>query len=104
MGQNIRRRNRTGTSALRPELRPIGSEWEWQLNAACRGADSEMFFAPHNERLRARRQREAKAKAVCMQCPVRVRCLQHADALDEEFGVWGGLSASERRALTARSA
>lgn len=104
MSEKIRRRARTSPCAPRPELRPIGTEWEWQLGAACRGADSDVFFAPHNERGRARRQREAQAKRVCMQCPVRTRCLQHAYAVDEPFGVWGGLSASERRALTADSA
>ncbi len=40
-----------------------------------------------------------KAKAVCGACPVREECL--AEALDNEieWGVWGGLTERERRAL-----
>lgn len=42
------------------------------------------------------------AKQVCMPCPLRVACL--ADALDNriEFGVWGGKTERERRALLRR--
>ena len=40
-----------------------------------------------------------KAKMVCAGCPVRTECL--AEALDNqiEWGVWGGLTERERRAL-----
>jgi WhiB family redox-sensing transcriptional regulator len=43
-----------------------------------------------------------RAKTVCRSCPVRTECL--ADALDNrvEFGVWGGLTERERRALLRR--
>jgi WhiB family redox-sensing transcriptional regulator len=39
---------------------------------------------------------------VCRSCPVRFECL--ADALDNriEFGVWGGMTERERRALLRR--
>lgn len=42
------------------------------------------------------------AKKVCTGCPVRLECL--ADALDSrtEYGVWGGLTERERRALLRR--
>jgi WhiB family redox-sensing transcriptional regulator len=44
-----------------------------------------------------------RAKAVCMGCPVRTECL--SDALDNrvEFGVWGGMTERERRALLKRN-
>jgi WhiB family transcriptional regulator, redox-sensing transcriptional regulator len=43
-----------------------------------------------------------RAKQVCMGCPVRTECL--AEALDNriEWGVWGGLTERERRALLRR--
>ena len=43
-----------------------------------------------------------RAKAVCVGCGVRTECL--ADALDNrvEFGVWGGMTERERRALLRR--
>lgn len=41
-------------------------------------------------------------RTLCFGCPVRTQCL--ADALDShtEFGVWGGLTERERRALLRR--
>src|SRR4029450_7978048 len=42
------------------------------------------------------------AKRICRSCPVRMECL--ADALDNriEFGVWGGMTERESRALLRR--
>ena len=68
----------------------------WQMQAACRGTDTEVFFHPENERGPSRRRREARAKAVCHHCPVITACLQAALAIHEPYGVWGGLSADER--------
>lgn len=42
---------------------------------------------------------EADAKAVCRRCPVRRDCLQWALDNDQDLGVWGGLSAKERKKL-----
>jgi WhiB family redox-sensing transcriptional regulator len=43
-----------------------------------------------------------RVKQICVGCPVRTECL--ADALDNrtEFGVWGGMTERERRALLRR--
>lgn len=45
---------------------------------------------------------QREARAVCQGCPVRLDCL--ADALDSraDFGVWGGMTERERRALLRR--
>jgi WhiB family redox-sensing transcriptional regulator len=45
---------------------------------------------------------QREARAVCTGCPVRLSCL--ADALDNrmDFGVWGGMTERERRALLRR--
>ncbi|MFE7779418.1 WhiB family transcriptional regulator, partial [Streptomyces sp. NPDC057445] len=45
---------------------------------------------------------QRRAKAVCLGCPVQTECL--AEALDNriEFGVWGGMTERERRALLRR--
>lgn len=42
------------------------------------------------------------AREVCLRCPVRFQCL--VDALDHKiaFGVWGGMTERERRALLRR--
>ena len=41
----------------------------------------------------------AEARRLCGRCPVRAECLEAALSNDEEFGVWGGVSAEERRQL-----
>jgi WhiB family redox-sensing transcriptional regulator len=40
-----------------------------------------------------------EAKAVCAGCPVRPDCLAFALDTEQNDGVWGGLSETERRAL-----
>ena len=72
--------------------------WDWQMAARCRGR-TDLFFHPHGEREPVRGQREAAAKQVCASCPVRRECLDHALTSGEPYGVWGGLSESEREEL-----
>ena len=77
---------------------PNADFWDWQLNAACRGMDSEVFFHPDGQRGAARAERERKAKAVCESCPVLMQCRDHALKVREPYGVWGGLTEEERDA------
>ena len=78
--------------------------WDWQLDAACRDADSRLFFHPENERSRSRSRtkREDAAKQLCKGCAVRSACLHHALSVREPYGVWGGLTESERLRLLQR--
>ena len=78
---------------------PIQETYEWQYLGACRGTDPETFFSPDAERGPSRRAREAAAKALCAVCPVVRECLEHALAVREPYGVWGGLSINEREHL-----
>jgi WhiB family transcriptional regulator, redox-sensing transcriptional regulator len=72
----------------------------WQYEAACRGEDSELFFAPNYfERKEEKEAREAKAKAICVRCPVRTDCLEYALRNREPHGIWGALNEIERKAL-----
>jgi WhiB family redox-sensing transcriptional regulator len=72
----------------------------WQQRAACRGPDTWLFFPPnHFERKDEKEAREARAKAVCRTCPVRVECLDYALRIREPYGIWGGLSEDERALL-----
>lgn len=66
----------------------------WRQDAACRSSDAEELFADSAQ--------QKRAKAVCTGCPVRIECL--VEALDNrvEFGVWGGMTERERRALLRR--
>jgi WhiB family redox-sensing transcriptional regulator len=71
---------------------------EWMINAACRGApDPDLWFAPSEVGPGAAQ--VAEAKAVCAGCPVREDCLELALTLGLDYGVFGGFTASERRAL-----
>ncbi len=63
---------------------------------------TELFFGPDGERQADRERREAMAKNVCADCPVRARCLDHALTAGERYGVWGGLDENERAAETRR--
>ncbi len=74
---------------------PVTEVWDWQINGACRGLDS-AFFHPEGERGPARAARETRAKQICRGCPVLQRCRTHALNAHEPYGVWGGLSESER--------
>jgi WhiB family redox-sensing transcriptional regulator len=79
--------------------KPIASEWEWQHEGACRELPSEMFFHPDGERGPRRRNRENTAKAICATCPVIEACRKHALAVQEPYGIWGGLSEDDRLAI-----
>lgn len=67
---------------------------DWAARAACRTTDPDTLFVQGAA--------QNRAKAICMGCDVRTECL--ADALDNrvEFGVWGGMTERERRALLRR--
>ena len=45
-----------------------------------------------------------QAKSVCRRCEVAETCLKWAIESRQDEGVWGGLSADERRALKRRTA
>ena len=81
---------------------PVADLWDWQLDASCRDADPTLFFHPEGERGAARRNRDTAAKAICATCPVIHQCCQHALAVQEPYGVWGGLTEDEREAIRAR--
>ena len=81
---------------------PNADFWDWQLKSLCRGADSSVFFHPDGERGRARMQREQRAKEMCHRCPVIEQCRSHALAVGEPYGIWGGLSETERDLLLKR--
>lgn len=78
---------------------PVAEAWDWQRNAACRGQPSSAFFPPTGERGRARELREFRAKLLCVGCPVLEQCRSHALDAAEPYGIWGGLTAAERREL-----
>jgi WhiB family transcriptional regulator, redox-sensing transcriptional regulator len=81
---------------------PVAETWDWQLRAACRELDSSLFFHPERERGPAKTAREMRAKQICGGCPVVEPCRRHALAIQEPYGVWGGLTESERDEIVRR--
>ncbi|GAA4757750.1 WhiB family transcriptional regulator [Actinomycetospora chibensis] len=76
------------------------ADTNWQVRAACRGVDPELFFPEPSDEPLVRTQ-VAAAKAVCRRCPVREQCL--AEALERlPHGVAGGLTEHERRRARAQ--
>ncbi|MER6126814.1 WhiB family transcriptional regulator [Streptomyces sp. NPDC001795] len=79
-------------------LRPVEALWDWQQRAACRGLGS-YFYSPQGERGRSRRAREQRALAICARCPVLEACGAFALGAHEPYGVWGGMTESQRRQI-----
>lgn len=67
---------------------------DWTSQAACRENTPDDLFVKGAA--------QHKAKVICGACPVRTECL--AEALDNqiEWGVWGGMTERERRAVLRR--
>lgn len=76
--------------------------WEWQEGAACSGTETDLFFGGEHESPRRRASREARVRAVCASCPVRLKCLQFALDHRIRYGVWGGMDEAERAAMLLR--
>ena len=84
-----------------PQL-TAASGTEWQEHGLCRAEDSAVFFPPAQPETKPEREaREARARAICRRCPVRMPCLEWALAVREPHGVWGGRSEAERRRILA---
>ena len=66
----------------------------WAQHGICGEAEPDALFA--------RGAAQKSAKQICKECPVILECL--SDSLDNhtEFGVWGGMTERQRRALLKR--
>jgi hypothetical protein len=65
---------------------------------ACMVTDPDLWFESQDEDYFQPR----VAKKFCGECPVRQQCLEYALTVNEQYGVWGGLTAKERQALRAK--
>jgi WhiB family redox-sensing transcriptional regulator len=85
----------TAVVAPAPKAIPIAEDLDWRLRARCRGVDPIVFHP-------AEADPGDEAKVICALCPVKDACLDHALAAREKDGVWGGMTAIERRRLIRR--
>jgi WhiB family redox-sensing transcriptional regulator len=66
---------------------------DWRMQALC--PESDLDFFPSN----LSPQVAAPLKEVCAQCPSQQQCLDFAIINGEKYGLYGGLTPPERRAL-----
>ncbi|MHA3024092.1 WhiB family transcriptional regulator [Mycobacterium sp. BMJ-28] len=72
---------------------------DWRHLARCRDSDPDLFFHPDEEPAQSRRRRVANAQQICADCPVRWECASFALDGGEDFGIWGGMSETDRARL-----
>jgi WhiB family redox-sensing transcriptional regulator len=77
-----------GESIIKPE--------PWVADAACAEVPPDIFFPETSSTL------TGVAQRICAVCTVADECLGFALRNNEEFGVWGGLSAQELKRLRRR--
>lgn len=61
--------------------------------ASCRGLPATLWFPPEH-------QPDDPGKRICADCPLRLRCLEHAIEYHEP-AIWGGTSDKQRREIRA---
>ena len=74
---------------------------DWRHRAACVGHDGNLSF--HSAQLRPSAAECDRAKEVCGGCAVRECCLEWALEVGVDDGIFGGMTARERRTLKRRS-
>lgn len=76
----------------------------WMKDAACAGWPTKIFFHIDQDEVFLdaieRKQASAKARKLCEDCPVRIECQR--DTVGEQYGYWGGLTASERQVVRVK--
>lgn len=75
---------------------------DWRHKARCRNEEPELFFSL-TERGPAATDQIDQAIRVCRRCPVQPECLSWALESGQDAGVWGGMSAIDRRELNRRT-
>lgn len=76
-------------------IESIRNTQAWAKDAPCSTADPDMWHPEKGGPPLA----AAQAKRICHACPAETACLQYALDTNEPFGVWGGMTAGERRRL-----
>lgn len=71
----------------------------WAERGVCRGYSLDVFFTESKSGMR-------RAKEICAACPVRTECLDEVLRAEDSsrYGVFGGLTASERKRLVEQQA
>jgi WhiB family redox-sensing transcriptional regulator len=79
----------------------------WRKLAKCQNHDPELWFPPRDKD--KYKPIADVAKGICYgrdgegECPARIDCLLYANKMDEQHGIWGGMSHRERNALKRKA-
>lgn len=85
-----------------------GADRDWMSNAACRADNptpenirhrADLFFPGRTSGRgseNAMRRDTVVAKQICQTCTVTTKCEEYRQRLDINYGVWGGISETER--------
>ena len=73
----------------------------WREKAACKGMDLSTFFNETERQSAASRKKNAQTKEICNGCAVQTNCLFYAIENKIDYGIWGGLTSTERNALVS---
>ncbi len=77
----------------------LEEQWEWRDQAACKGADPDVFFPSAGES----RATVAAARKLCDRCPVQLQCREYVLTTPRrEDGIWAGLTEKQRREIRRR--
>jgi WhiB family transcriptional regulator, redox-sensing transcriptional regulator len=68
---------------------------EWMAEGNCAHESPTLFFPSDGVGVEV-------ARRICVDCPVKARCLEYALANRIDHGVWGGTSERERRRILKR--
>ena len=77
---------------------------DFRAQALCAQTDPEIFFSAAGDGTQIGKLERAEAKAICTRCPVVSECLTWALDSGMNYGVWGGKTEDERRALLKKRA
>jgi WhiB family redox-sensing transcriptional regulator len=72
---------------------------QWRGLAACENLPPEegaYFFGDSKDGTPTHQQHE-RARLYCYTCPVQIQCLTWCVEMDQQYGVWGGLTESQRK-------
>lgn len=70
-----------------------GDRTDWRYHAACQDVDPDLWYAADGDH----ETRQAAVRICENYCPVKEQCL--AEGMSEDFGIWGGKTARQRRQM-----
>jgi WhiB family redox-sensing transcriptional regulator len=77
---------------------PVYTRPDWHDDANCRGLSPDIFYVDQKKSPESA-ELTREALRVCRACDVQVECLTYALNIRELDGVWGGMTAEQRREL-----